>query len=80
MSLKIGDVVKIKNDLIVEECYPYSETDNDFEIFINEMSWTKGKEVMILAIEYNENGSPAYICDYTGCLFTQTMFDLPIER
>ena len=77
MSLKIGDVVRIKDDLIVEGCYKYSETDDDFEIFIDEMAWSRGKEVMILAIEYNENGSPGYICNHTGCIYVESMFDLP---
>ena len=74
LDLRVGKVLKLRDDLEVGEPYYYSEYDNDFEIFTEDMK--KGKEVMIFEIEYNDNGSPAFIVDNTRCLYTLGMFEI----
>lgn len=74
LDLRVGKILKLKDDLVVGKAYPYSEFDDDFEIFTEDMQ--KGKTVMIFDIEYNDNGCPAFICDYTQCLYTLSMFDI----
>lgn len=75
MNLNIGSVIKIRDDLEVGKAYSYGEFDDDFEIFTKDMEFQKGKTVMIFDIKYNDNGSPAFICDYTQCLYTYDMLE-----
>lgn len=76
LDLRVGKVLKLRDDLKVGKAYAYDEFDNDFEIFTEDMEFQKGKTVMIFDIIYNENGSPAFICDHTECLYTLGMFDI----
>ncbi len=74
LDLRVGKVLKLRNDLVVGMEYPYSEYDDDFEIFTEDMK--QGKLVMIFDIVYNDNGNPAFIVDNTKCLYTLSMFDV----
>ena len=74
LDLRIGKVLQLRNDLVVGKEYPYSDDDNDFEIFTEDMK--QGKLVMIFDVVYNDNGNPAFIVDDTKCLYTLSMFDV----
>ena len=67
--LNLGSVVRVRKDLIVGEQY-WNYEYTDYEIFTEDMAWTRGKEFMILA--FDEDG---YILDWTECVFTYEMLE-----